>query len=394
MRTDDRGGLRRRSSRAIPVAILLCAAAAKASAETVSGGEAAAGSGFDRSFEAALRESGALASGALDGGAPCFEAACIDEADAKSGAWSAAAPSVAPGPEKKPKTLWITAVSIATVAGSAVNSFTDGPSQKFHFLNEAFFSENTYAGGADKASHFASYYIVAQLLGNVYEGLGMTKDNAQLLAAGVSAFAGLVTEVGDGRGHYGFSYEDFVFDVLSSATYLGIHHYGLDDLLGFSFGLIPAPGKPPGCCTIPVYGPGVPRYYDFGQDYSTSISSFNFKIAGLPAHGSIDPGLARFLLLSTTYTSKGYRFYADKNLTEREVGFFVGVNFVEILKTLGLPKDNAWQKAVYFLFDVIRIPYTQIGYVYDLNHSRWHGPTIGGSASGDMPFPAAAVGIR
>jgi hypothetical protein len=393
VRTDSHGPFRRRPTCAIPVAVLLCATAASASAETFVG-ETAAGSGFDRSFDTALRESGTLADRALDWGVPCLEAACVDEAGAEKGTRSAAALSVVPGPDKKPKTFWITAVSVTTVLGSALNSFTDGPSQQFHFLNEAFFSEDTYAGGADKASHFASYYIVAQLLGNVYEGLGMTKDNAQLLAAGVSAFAGLVTEIGDGRGHYGFSYEDFTFDVLSAATYLGIHHYGLEDLLGFSFGVIPAPGKPPGCCTIPDYGTGVPRFYDFGQDYSTTISSFNFKLAGLPAHGSVDPGVARFLLLSTTYTSKGYRWYADKNLTEREVGFFVGVNFVEILKALGLPKENAWQKAIYFLFDVIRIPYTQIGYVYDLNHSRWHGPTIGGSASGDMPVPAAAAAIR
>jgi hypothetical protein len=286
---------------------------------------------------------------------------------------------------KSPKNGWITAVSVATVLGSAANSFTDGPSQKFHFLNEAFFSENTYAGGADKASHFSSYYIVSQLLGNVYQSLGMTKDNAELLSAGVSVFAGFVTELGDGRGHYGFSYEDFVFDVLSAATYLGIHHYGLDDLVGFSFGLIPAPPKPPGCCTTPDFGTGVPRYYDFGQDYSTSISSGNFKVAGLYAHTGFDPGLARFLLLSVTYTSKGYRYEPDKDLTAREVGFFVGVNFVEILKTLRVPKEKLWQRALYFFFDVIRIPYTQIGYVYDLNHKRWYGPTIGGSSSATIP---------
>ena len=205
----------------------------------------------------------------------------------------------------------------------------------------------------------------------------MTKDNAQLLSAGVSAFAGFVTELGDGRGHYGFSYEDFVFDVLSAATYLGIHHYGLEDLVGFSFGPIPAQPKPAGCCDTPDFGTGVPRYYDFGQDYSTTISSGNFKIAGLKAHTGFDPGPARFLLLSTTYTSKGYRYYADKDLTERQIGMFVGVNFVEILKAAGVPNENLWQKALYFLFDVIRIPYTQIGYVYDLNHGRWHGPTIG-----------------
>ena len=394
MRTEERGGsAQRRRWRTVGLAVVLCAEAAVASAESFPGAETAAGSGFDRSFDRALRESGTVEN-RLDWGAPCLEKACVDEALEEAASLSADAVLDGPAPEKKPKTGWITAVTFATIAGSAANSFTDGPSQKFHFLNEAFFSEDTYAGGADKASHFASYYIVAQLLGNVYQSLGMTRDNAQLLAAGVSAFAGLMTEIGDGRGHYGFSYEDFTFDVLSAATYLGIHHYHLEDLLGFSFGPIPAPSKPPGCCTIPDYGTGVPRFYDFGQDYSTTISSFNFKLAGLPAHGSIDPGPARFLLLSTTYTSKGYRFYADKDLTEREVGFFVGVNFVEILKTLGLPKDKLWQRALYFLFDVIRIPYTQIGYTYDLNHSRWHGPTIGGSASGDMPIPAGAGATR
>ncbi len=358
----------------------------------------ASGTGFDESFAEALREEGYRPS---DGAEPAQTPALSEDdlAASISGVVNGRSPSLdtmATAPEKTPKKFWITAVSVATVVGSAYNSFSDGPNQRFHFLDEGFFSENTYAGGADKASHFASYYIVSQLLGDVYEGLGMTKDNAQLLSAGVSAFAGFVTELGDGRGHYGFSYEDLAFDFLSAATYLGIHHYGLEDLLGFSFGVIPAPGKPPGwpdCCVTPP-GPGAPRYYGFGQDYSTTISSFNFKLAGLPAHGGFDPGLARFFLLSTTYTSKGYRWYEDRNLTEREVGFFVGINFVEILKAAGLPKDNLWQKALYFLFDVVRIPYTQIGYVYDLNHGKWHGPTIGGSSSGDMPAPAAGLAIR
>jgi Predicted periplasmic lipoprotein (DUF2279) len=375
VRTEDPpGSARRRAAPSIAIAVLFGAATAAVGAEAFAGAGVAEGSGFERSFDLALRQSGTLADGfaGLDRVAPCLEEACVDEV-----AEDANGPSLSPPLEKKPKKFWITAVSVATIVGSGLNSFTDGPNQRFHFLNEGFFSENTYAGGADKASHFASYYIVAQLLGNVYEGLGMTKDNAQLLSAGVSAFAGLMTEIGDGRGHYGFSYEDFVFDVLSAATYLGIHHYGLEDLVGFSFGPIPAQPKPAGCCTVPDVGTGTPRYYDFGQDYSTTISSGNFKIAGLKAHTGFDPGLARFLLVSTTYTSKGYRYYADKDLTQRQIGMFVGVNFVEILKAAGVPNENLWQKALYFLFDVIRIPYTQIGYVYDLNHGRWHGPTIG-----------------
>jgi hypothetical protein len=386
----------RRLLPAIAAALSLLAAAAGAADAFESFEGVAGGNGVDTSIARVLRKAvddgpridWALVARYRPESATDFEFASEESYDSGGAVGAPTAPEL-----KSPKKGWIAAVSGATVLGSALNSFTDGPNQRFHFLNEAFFSRNTYAGGADKTSHFVSYYIVAQLLGNVYQSLGMTKDNAQLLSAGVSVFAGFVTELGDGRGHYGFSYEDFVFDILSGATYLGIHHYGYDDLIGFSFGLIPAPSKPPGCCTTPDFGTGVPRYYDFGQDYSRSIASGNFKIAGLYAHTGFDPGLARFLLLSVTYTSIGYRYEPDKDLTAREVGFFVGVNFVEILKTLHVPKDKLWQRALYFFFDVIRIPYTQIGYVYDLNHKRWHGPTIGGSSTPVSPGATGALAI-
>ncbi len=363
--------------RAVLAALLLAAGFSSATAEAFRALPATPPSGFEQSvtdsLAAAARQAGLDPPVIADPALAAFPIA-LDAPSVESPSASVEA--------AKPKTFWIGTVTVLTVVGSGLNSFTDGPNQRFHFLDEGFFSENTYAGGADKSSHFASYYIVSQLLGDVYEGLGMTRDNAQLLSAGVSAFAGFVTELGDGRGHYGFSYEDFVFDVLSAATYLGIHHYGLDDLVGFSIGPIPAQRRPPGCCETPDFGTGVPRYYNFGQDYSTTISSGNFKIAGLQRHTGLNPGLARFFLVSLTYTSKGYRYYADRDLTQRQIGLFVGINFVQILKEVGVPDDRLWGKVLYFLFDVIRIPYTQIGYVYDLNHSRWHGPTMGAYPGG------------
>src|SRR5262249_27221850 len=150
----------------------------------------------------------------------------------------------AAGPESEPPTpkkVWIGVVTFATLAGSAYNSFSDGPNRRFHFTNEGFFGQSTYAGGGDKASHFVSYYVVAKLLGGVYSELGMTTDSARLLGAATSVAAGFVTELGDGRGKYGFSYEDLLFDSLGAATQLGIAHYGLGDVIGFSAGLIPGP---------------------------------------------------------------------------------------------------------------------------------------------------------
>ncbi len=349
------------------LAALLWLAGAAAHAESLrSFRPAASGSGFQESFARAAEDSGV--SGSSDG------AAAFDAREAAALAAAAEVPAEAP----RPHTFWIGVVSLATLAGSAENSFTDGPNQKFHFTNEGYLGQNTYAGGADKASHFVSYYVVAKLLSGVYAELGLTVDKAQLLGAGVSMFAGFVTELGDGRGHYGFSYEDLTMDTLGAATYLGIAHYGLGDLIGFSAGLVPSP--PVVCCP----------YGGFGTDYTELVYSGDLKIAGLGRRAHFDPGPARFLLVSLTYGSKGYP-YANPDVRERQIGVFVGVNFVQILREAGVPEEKWWGKIAYFLFDVIRIPYTQIGYQYDLNQGRWHGPSVGDRFPGGAP---AAPAIR
>lgn len=347
-------------------ALVVCFAASAAAASGESFGEfrsAARGDGFEESF-ATVVAAAAVPDAEL---APALAGLLERGVTAELAEKAEAAPAAGP-----PKTIWIGAVTAATLAGSAYNSFSDGPNQKFHFTNEGFLGQHTYAGGADKGSHFVSYYMVAKLLSGMYQELGMPVDQARLLGAGVSTFAGFVTELGDGRGRYGFSYEDLTMDALGAATYLGIAHFGLGDLIGFSAGLIPAPARV--CCP----------YGGFGTDYSQLIYSADLRIAGLGARAHFDPGPARFLLFSLTYGSKGYPF-DDPTVRERQVGVFVGVNFVEILHVARVPEKIWWGKILYFLFDVIRIPYTQIGYQYDLNHKRWSGPTIGDSFAGVGP---------
>ncbi len=325
---------------------------------------AAPGSGFEESF---VRASGANA----PAGEPDEALAALAAPDLGAGLL-AAAEEARSAPEARPHTFWIGMVALATLAGSAYNSFTDGPNERFHFTNEGFFGQHTYAGGADKASHFVSYYVVAKLLSGVYAELGLPLDQARLLGSAVSVFAGFVTELGDGRGRYGFSYEDLTMDTLGAATSLGIAHFGLADLIGFSAGLVPRPA--PVCCP----------YGGFGTDYTQLVYSGDLRIAGLARRAGFEPGPARFLLFSLTYGSKGYPF-ANPDVRERQIGLFIGANFVEVLHVAGVPEKIWWGKILYFLFDVIRIPYTQIGYQYDVNRGRWHGPSIGDSFARGSP---------
>ena len=270
---------------------------------------------------------------------------------------------------KRPRTLWIGVVSALAIGGSYYNARSDGPQYPFHVTKEGWFGQNTYVGGADKASHFVSYYIVAKLLGGVNAELGMSPESAALLGAGVSVLAGLATELGDGTNKYGFSYEDLLTDSLGAATALGIARYGLNDLIGFRAGLVPAPTAV--CCP----------YGGTGKDYTAEIYTGDLKIAGLGARAKFNPGPARYLLFSMTYGSKGYP-YSDPLVRQRQIGLEIGLNFGEILKAIGVPPEKWWGKILYFGFDVIRLPYTQIGMYYDLNNGKWYGPGIGDSFPG------------
>ena len=303
-----------------------------------------------------------------------FDASSLSDA-AKASSQAVVESSVAPHPH----TFWIGAVAVAALAGSAYNSFGDGANRQWHFTNEGWLGQNTYAGGGDKASHVVSYYAVGMLLGGAYQELGMQRDNAALLGAATSTMAGFVTELGDGRGLYGFSYEDLLMDTLGAATYLGISYYHLDDLVSLSAGLVPIPSYP--CCVAGA----------FGKDYTEEIYAANLKIAGLGDRMHFRPGPARFLLFSVSYSAKGYP-YADPDIRERQVGFSLGINFSQILKEVGVPPDKLWGKVLYFLFDVLRIPYTQVGMFYDLNSGHWHGPGIGDTWYTGSPGSSAAGG--
>lgn len=268
-------------------------------------------------------------------------------------------------PARRPRPLLITIAAAGTVAGSVWDSVGDGPHQKFHFTDEGFFDPGTYAGGGDKASHLVSYNAVARLMTGVYELLDLPTDRARLLGSATSLLAGLATEVGDGTTKYGFSYEDLVLDTIGAGSAWLIAHYGAEDLIGFRAGVMSAPRTPPLYFTAGI-----------GKDYTREIYTADLKLAGLAARVNRRFGPARFLLISTTYSAKGYP-YARQELRERQIGLEVGLNVAEMARAVGVPQERWWGKMLLTVLEIIRIPYTAVGWRYDLNHHRWKGPDAG-----------------
>jgi hypothetical protein len=138
--------------------------------------------------------------------------------------------------KEPPSKLAAFLVSAGAVAGSTADSFIQGPHQKFHFGNEGWFGASTYAGGADKASHFVDFHVISKEFALLYEKLRFRRDDSIWMGLGVALLTGLVTEIGDGTTKYGFSYEELVMDTAGAASGALVVALKADDLVGFRKG--------------------------------------------------------------------------------------------------------------------------------------------------------------
>ena len=250
------------------------------------------------------------------------------------------------------------------MAGSLANTLSETPKQSFHFGNERWFGENTYAGGADKAAHFVQYYIIGREMSLLYRTLGYSDAQSILIGTGLGYLAGIINETGDGINRYGFSYEDLVMDVSGVTLAAVVNVLGISDVIGFRTGiLLPPYSVPP--------APG-----EVGQGYSDQIYTADLKLVGAARRLNLNIGPLRYLLVSVTYGSKGYGT-GNPGLRERQVGFEIGLNLEEILNTVGARRDTWWGYSAHFVLDNFRVPFTSVGFYYDLNAGKWYGPGNG-----------------
>jgi hypothetical protein len=259
--------------------------------------------------------------------------------------------------ERRPNWLLTSLASAGAVGGGAINAFTDKGHQSYHFANEGWFGANTTYGGADKASHFVDYYIVSKEFAKLFVMLGHTPERARWLGAGVSTLTGLVNEIGDGTTHWGFSAEDLVMDTGGALAAALIDAAGAEDLLGFRYGIVSFDN----CCS----------------NYSSKIWTADFHLAGAARRLGLNIGPLKYLLLSLTYGTRGYPGDPADSATQRRVGLEVGIDVKQILDDLNIRRNTWWGYGLHVVFDNIRVPFTAVGFQYDLNHGRWYGPNAG-----------------
>ena len=253
---------------------------------------------------------------------------------------------------RQPNRLLGTIIPFASVGLVAANSLLGYKGHSFHVNHERWFESDTRDGGADKASHFADYYIVAKEVAFVYEKLGYSENAARWWGFGVAVSTGLANEVSDGFTRHGFSWEDFGMDTFGAGTAVLVSMTRTQDLLGVRTSHVP------------------------GETYTHDVYSADLKLVGLERRLGIKLGPLRWLNFSVTYGSKGYRVTPATEL-ERQVGLEIGLNLQQILDDVGVKRSTWWGYALHLVGDNIRFPFTAVGMRYDMNHGRWRGPNTG-----------------
>ncbi len=184
---------------------------------------------------------------------------------------------------RQPNKLLGTIIPFASVGLVAANSLLGYSGHELSRPNERWFQSNTRDGGADKASHFADYYIVAKEVAFVYEKIGYSENAARWFGFGVAVTTGLANEVSDGFTRHGFSWQDLAMDARGAAAAVLVSMTRTEDLLGVRTSHIP------------------------GDTYTHDVYSADLKLVGLERRLGIKLGPLRWLNFSVTYGTKGYR---------------------------------------------------------------------------------------
>ncbi len=223
----------------------------------------------------------------------------------------------------------------------------DSMSSEFKTVNEGWFGQGTYTGGADKFGHLYSTYVGTRLLTSAFEWAGNDRGTAAWMAAATAWGVMLAVEVGDGySSKFRFSKEDLVMNTLGSGLSLLLERNpALDEVMDFRL----------------MYWPSSDarrlHQIDPVDDHSGQTYLLALKASGIPSLRSIEP--LRYFELAVGYGSRGYEPAAGGERS-RNLYYGVSLNVAEILgaSIFRDSRGSRAQKISNGLLEVLQIPGT------------------------------------
>jgi len=208
-----------------------------------------------------------------------------------------------------------------------------------HAQPEGWFGADTDEGGADKIGHLYSSFAVTHGLSAYFKSQCFNHDDAAYYGA-LSSFVIMgYMELGDSFSDYGFSYEDFVSNVLGSlAGYYLYKNPSLANKLDIRW----------------EYGFN-PTDNDFTTDYENSKYLLAIKFNGFEATRK---GLLKHLELHLGYYSRGYDDAAERD--ERNLYLGIGLNLTDLFRRNGYARTAT-------LFNYYQLPGSYIEFKNDFN---------------------------
>lgn len=239
----------------------------------------------------------------------------------------------------------IAASSLGVAVYGQRNWWNEGFTGRFRSVNEGWFGQNTYSGGADKLGHFYMNYASVRLFARAFEWAGNDPDRSRQLAAWLTFGMFTAVEVLDGFSkQWRFSREDVVMNTAGiGAALLLERHPELDRVLDLRFLYRPSHEDGEG--------------FDPIGDYSGQTYLAVFKAGGIPALRR-HPVL-RYVELSVGYGTRHYG--SGTGYGTRNVVAGVSLNLSEVLNATvfaGARRGGRAQRLTDTALEFVQVPGT------------------------------------
>jgi len=239
-------------------------------------------------------------------------------------------------------------IALAVGIYGANNWWEDGYSGSFQTVDEGWFGEDTYAGGADKVGHAFFTYTGARLLARGFEALGNGPGRALRLGAWTSLGVMTGVEIVDGFSKkFRFSMEDAVANAAGAAFAVLLEKYpDLDALVDFRLLYRRSDDARRVGKNDPI------------ADYSGQIFLLAFKADGVPALRDIP--VVPYLELQVGYNTHGYEPNDGvPNDPHRRIYYGVGINLSRLLNDTvfrGDLKGGKIQRCTDTVLEFLQVP--------------------------------------
>lgn len=241
------------------------------------------------------------------------------------------------------------AIMIGTSVALAVYGkrkwWQDGFRSRFTAVDEGWFGQDTYSGGADKLGHFYMTYASSRLLTRAFVWDGASHEKSLQIAAWYTLGAYTAIEVLDGFSRkWSFSREDVLMNAAGvGAGVLLESHPGLDRMLDLR--VLYRPAREEG------------RSFDPFGDYSGQTYLIVAKLAGFP--GLRPTGLLRYVEVAAGYGTRGYESGSGRH-SRRNVYVGLSLNLSELIGGAPAGEEGRARRFAKTALEYVQIPGTAV----------------------------------